>query len=125
MPALRRDNLKHLLRDLAERTGNISAYPEDGVSFHVVASILSTTDGIAKDGDRSVEVVLGTILGEDRMRPFTVGDVPASIPHDGFWNGRFFELPIFKPPAIDADGTNGISHLNLDEVLCAVIGDLL
>jgi uncharacterized protein len=42
-----------------------------------------------------------------------------------FWDARYFELPNFRPPRIRASGENGIPHLALDEVLDAVIGDLL
>lgn len=118
-------NLRHLLRALAdagtERPGGSGA----GVSHRVAASVLSTRDGTAPLGERVVEVVQGIKLGEERVRPFFVGDVPASLPPESFWADRLFELPVFRPPPIDPYGTIGIPHLNLDLVLDDVIGDLL
>lgn len=125
VPALRRDNLRHLLRAPAdagtERRGGSGA----GVSHRVAASVLSTEDGTAPLGGRVVEVVKGIKLGEERMRPFFVGDVPASLLPESFWADRLFEFPVFKPPPIDPHGVTGIPHLNLDQVLDDVIGDLL
>ena len=125
VPALRRDNLRHLLRALAdggtERPGSHGA----GVSHRVAASVLSTRDGTARSGETVVEVVHGIQLGEEKVRPFFVGDVPASLPAEGFWAERFLDIPVFKPPPIDPHGTTGIPHLNLDQVLDDVIGDLL
>jgi len=42
-----------------------------------------------------------------------------------FWSEQLFELPVFRPPALDPTGLGGIPHLNLDQVLDDVIGDLL
>ncbi len=126
VPALRREALRHLLQAVAgpglgERGGG-------GVSLHVAASILATRDDKARLGGRDVEVVLGVPLGEDRARPFFVGDVPAGWPPEGFWSGAYFELPVFRPPRIDAGGgplRAGIPHIGLDEILVALLGDLL
>jgi predicted YcjX-like family ATPase len=71
-----------------------------------------------------VEVVKGVILGENSVRSFYVGQVPSDVPPDGFWTAPFFEMPVFRPPIIDANGI-GIPHLDLDDVLDTVIGDLL
>ncbi len=122
VPAMKRDNLQHMLRAVAG-AGELEAGTR--VSYHVAASVLSTVDGVAKFQERPVEVVKGIKLGEDQVRPYFNGDVPAGLPHDGFWLDRFFELPVFKPPPIDPAGSTGIPHRNLDEVLDAVIGDLL
>ena len=123
VPALRRDNLRHLLRTLSgtgQRNGGGTR-----VSHHVAASILSTTDGVIEMQERPVEIVRGIKLGEDRVRPYFGGDVPASWPPESFWSDRFLELPVFRPPEIDPAGNTGIPHLHLDHVLDAVIGDLL
>ena len=122
VPALKRDNLKHLIRALAG-AGEIEAGTH--VSYHVAAAILSTTDGTAKIEGRPVEVVHGIKLGEDRMRPYFNGDLPTGWPPESFWSDRFFELPVFRPPEIDPAGSTGIPHRNLDQVLDTVIGDLL
>lgn len=59
------------------------------------------------------------------MRPFYIGDVPASIPPESFWSDRYIDIPVFRPPPIDPAGQTGIRHLNLDQVLDDAIGDLL
>lgn len=125
VPGMSRVNLKHLLAALTKRTGETWERNEVGVSYHVAASVLSTEDGTAVRGDRTVEVVLGRRIGEDKVHPFDVGQVPAAIPPPSFWTAPYFEMPVFRPPIIDASGAAGIPHLGLDEVLDAVIGDLL
>jgi predicted YcjX-like family ATPase len=125
VPALRRDNVLHLLRSLVDAGAGRSSVDAAGASHRVAASILSTTDGVVRTGETAMEVVHGIVLGEENVRPFFVGDVPASVPPETFWADRFLAIPVFKPPVIDPDGATGIPHLNLDLVLDDVIGDLL
>ena len=118
VPELERVNLRELLKTMAG--------PVAGASFHVAASIVSTTDGWADrpDGQRE-DVVWGRVLGEAAPRAYRVGSVPIRQPPAGFWSGRSFRLPIFTPPAIDPSGATGVPHLGLDTLLADVIGDRL
>jgi predicted YcjX-like family ATPase len=125
VPGLSRANLKNLLAALARPAAETWTKGNAGVSYHVAASVRSTEDGSAQVGDRTVEVVKGVVLGETGVRPFYVGQVPSDIPPAGFWTAPFFEMPVFRPPIIDASGLIGIPHLGVDEVLDTVIGDLL
>jgi predicted YcjX-like family ATPase len=125
VPALARDNLEHLLRAMADPAARDWQATQTQVSFHVAASILSTEDGVAKLGGQTVQVVRGTVLGEATVRPFYVGAVPSQIPPASFWSDRYFEMPVFRPPPIDPSGAHGIPHLGIDDILVAVIGDLL
>jgi predicted YcjX-like family ATPase len=123
VPALRRENLRNLLRAMAE-----SAHPvhnHQALTYHVLASVMSTTDGIVKFDGRPLEVVFGVPLGEGRSRPFYPGDVPSGRPPDSFWTERFFELPVFAPPRIDPSGTVGIPHLGIDEIMVSLLKDVL
>jgi uncharacterized protein len=123
VPAMRRDNLRNLLRALVETAKDgLGGTP---ITYHSVAAVLSTTDGTASIEGRPVEVVFGVPLGEAHARPFYPGDVPSACPRDSFWSNRYFELPVFKPPRIDPTGATGIPHLGLDEVLTAVLKDVL
>jgi uncharacterized protein len=123
VPAMRRDNLCNLLRALAETAQEkLGRIP---VSYHAAAAVLSTEDGTATIDGRAIEVVYGVPLKEKRARPFYPGDVPSARPRDSFWTNRYFELPVFKPPRIDPTGVTGIPHLGLDEVLSAVLKDVL
>jgi predicted YcjX-like family ATPase len=94
------------------------------VSYHAVASVLSTVDSTARIEGRPVEVVLGLPLGEERQKSFYPDDVPSGRPPDSFWSDRFFELPIFVPPRIDPSGAAGIPHLGIDEVMIALLRDV-
>lgn len=123
VPAIQRDYLKNLLQDVVRRT--IEHVGEKRVSYHVAASVLSTTEGIAELGGRPVDVVMGVPLGEQQPRAFYPGSVPASRPPESFWDRPYFELPVFKPPAIAADGSAGIPHIGLDQVWHALLRDVL
>lgn len=125
VPAMKRDNLVHLLRALASPAAVQDGLSAATASYRVAASVLSTRDGTGRIGDRAVEVVEGVLLGDERMRPFFVGEVPSRVPSESFWSGGLFEMPVFRPPALDPSGQGGIPHLNLDQVLDDVIGDLL
>jgi uncharacterized protein len=125
VPALRRQNLQGLLRDLVERAGRERTLGGQPVSFHTVAAVLSTRDDIGNVDGRPVEVVRGRVLGEDRDRGFFPGDVPSGWPPESFWSKPFFDLPRFKPPRIDPTGQFGIPHLGLDEVMASLLSDVL
>ena len=128
VPAMRRENLRHLLAALTEPAlvAGRAAMPRRGpVSLHVAAAVHATMDGKARLGGHDVEVVHGVPMGEDRARPFFVGDVPAGRPPESFWSGSYFEMPVFRPPRIEAAAGQGVPHIGLDDVLMAVVGDLL
>ncbi|OJY73634.1 MAG: hypothetical protein BGP12_13685 [Rhodospirillales bacterium 70-18] len=123
VPALRRENLRNLLRALAAPAAGGLAGP--AVSYHAAAAVLATRDGTARIAGRAAEVVQGVVLGEAQARAFHVGDVPSGLPPDSFWSDSYFTLPVFRPPRIVADGSHGIPHLGLDIILAELIGDRL
>jgi predicted YcjX-like family ATPase len=125
VPAMKRDNLLHLLRALVDPVA--AAQGRDGarVGYHVAASLLATEDGVERLEGRSIPVVRGIVMGETRVRPYFVGEVPAGPPPEGFWSDAFFELPTFRPPPVDASGRTGLPHLGLDVILADLIGDLV
>ena len=125
VPAMKRDNLMHRLHALARPAASKDGMAAALVSYRAVASVLSTPDGVGHIDGRTVEVVEGVLLGDTRVRPFFVGEVPSRVPPDSFWSGGLFELSVFRPPPLDAMGLGGIPHLGLDQVLDDVIGDLL
>lgn len=123
VPASGRDNLRHLLRDLVEdaRT-SMEGRP---VSFHTVASVLSTSDTTVEHEGLVKDVVRGTPIGSSVAKLFDPGTVPSGRPPDTFWNGRRFVLPVFEPRRPRDGGQEGIQHLGLDAVLDALLGDKL
>ena len=125
VPSLRRKNLENLLRDLVERAGGNRLFKGRPVSFHTVASVLSTRDGVAEIEGRKMEVVRGRLLDGSDDKNFFPGEVPSGWPPESFWSGQFFELPCFKPPRIDPTGQVGIPHLGLDDVLASLLEDIL
>jgi predicted YcjX-like family ATPase len=125
VPALKRDNLRHLLRALAGAAESRQNAAGAAVSHQVAASLRSTEDDVTVRDRRPVQVVKGVVVGEDKVRLFDVGDVPVSVPPDSFWTGGFFELPRFRPPPIDPTGRDGLPHLGIDAVLEDLLGDLL
>jgi predicted YcjX-like family ATPase len=125
VPALKRDNLRHLLRDLAGAAESQQNAAGAKVSYQVAASLRSTEDDVAMLDGRPVQVVKGCVVGEDKVRSFYVGDVPVAMPPDSFWTGGFFELPRFRPPRVDPTGRDGLPHIGLDVVLEDLLGDLL
>jgi hypothetical protein len=124
VPALRRENLRNLLRDMVSGTREpIGARP---VSFHTAAAVLATADAVVLRDGLSREVVRGTPLGGDAAKLFDPGDVPSGHPHESFWDRPHFVLPVFEPPRIQPlDGSNGVPHLGVDDVLTALLEDVL
>ena len=125
VPAMQRDNLRHILHALADPGAGRQV--EHGASVSHRSRPRSSRPATAppQSGGTVLEVVQGVRLGEDKVRSFFVGDVPAGLPPENFWSERFLNIPVFQPPPIEPNGATGIPHLNLDQVLDDVIGDLL
>jgi hypothetical protein len=123
VPAMHRENLVHLLRDLVG-DARTSMDPRR-VSFHAVASVLSTSDTSVEHGGIWRDVVRGTPVGAGEAKLFDPGDVPSARPKDGFWARRRFVLPVFEPKRPKQGGDMGIRHIGLDTVLTALLGDKL
>lgn len=125
VPELDRQALKSLLAHLARPAAGAMEAERAKVSHHVAASIRSTEDVTLQIDGRPVRAVQGVLTPGGRARPFSPGQIPAAEIPDYFWDAAYFELPDFRPPRINPRGNEGIRHLSLDEVLDAVIGDLL
>lgn len=124
VPELQRDNLRSLLRAMSQSARGHGPVNSDAVSYHVAASVLSTRDGWIDHDDRPREaVVWGRRLGDTKDRAYQTGSIPIGHPPEGFWSGRYFELPIFTPPPIDESGIFGIRQLGIDGVIAELIGD--
>ncbi|MFC7738742.1 YcjX family protein [Roseomonas sp. GCM10028921] len=123
VPTIHRQNLEGLLKDIvAPALTSIGSGP---VSYHAVASVLSTQDAVIEKDGVTHDVVRGTILGTGMARLFDPGAVPASRPPETFWNRRRFVLPVFEPPRGEAIGPTGIPSLGLDTLLVTLLGDKL
>lgn len=117
-----RDNLRLILREMVQ-----SAPARGGrQSFHAISSVRCTTDADVPAADgRMSRVVVGVPLGESRRRPFSPGTVPSGVVPDSYWNHPYLVVPQLRPPAFQPGDAHPIEHLNLDEVLVAVLGDAL
>ena len=125
VPALKRDNLRYLLRSLAGTAENQQQVAGATISYQVAAALRSTEDGSAMIEGQPLQVVKGRIIGESKVRAFHVGEVPVAMPPDDFWTEGYFEMPRFRPPFIEPGGPRGLPHLGLDVVLDDLLGDLL
>jgi predicted YcjX-like family ATPase len=125
VPAMQRDNLRNLVRAIAETARSRQSFAYRPVSYHAAASVVSTRDGTAIRAGQSVEVVVGVPVGGERDRAFHPGDVPSARPRDSFWGNGLLELPTFVPPRINSAALMGIPHLELDTILHTLIGDRL
>ncbi len=123
VPARAREALIGLLGDLV---GRDPAGPLDtATSVHAIAAMRCTEDDVATLEGRPVAAVRGVLLEDGRSAKVYPGEVPLRRPDAGFWQHAFFEMPVFQPPRLDAEGRAGIPHLNLDGLVAALIGDLL
>jgi len=123
VPAIKREALRFLLRDLVEPARE--PVGKGPVSFHAVASILSTQDATIDQNGLAHDVVRGTLLGSGTAKLFDPGTVPVACPPDSFWGKTHFRLPVFEPPRGEAIGAGGIPSLGLDALLLALLGDEL
>lgn len=121
---LQRDNLRLTLQDMV--LSGSAARARSKQSFHAVSAVRCTIDADVTDADGRVHrAVLGTPLGENNRRPFRAGNVPAGSVRDTYWANPYFVMPALRPPEFRGGGPYPIDHINLDEVLVALLGDVL
>ncbi len=123
VPGRARDALLGLLGDLVGRdpAGPLGAE----TSVHAVAAIRCTEDDVAVLEGRPVAAVRGLLLESGRSARVYPGEVPLRRPDPAFWEHAFFEMPVFQPPRLAADGGLGVPHLGMDALLARLVGDLL
>ena len=120
---INRDHLRATLRAMVLGPGEA---PPGAASFHAAAAIRCTEDGtIPREGGGQERVVFGVPLGGERQRPFRTGVLPAGPVPEAYWGGSYMSLPQFAPPILRPGAPHPIPHLQLDEVLVALLGDAL
>lgn len=120
---INRDHLRATLRAMV--LGRDEA-PREAEAFFAAAAARCTEDGAIQREDGGQErVVFGVPLGGDRQRPFRTGVLPAGPVPEAYWGGSYMSLPQFAPPAFRPGAPHPIAHLQLDEVLAALLGDVL
>ena len=118
----------------ARQRGNLSAlmrritrvpHGEATSAVFSIASVRCTEDVVETLAGRPVSAVRGRIIGEPRPARFYPGEVPDSLPDDGFWQHRFLALPEFEPMRLPEAGRGGIPQLGLDALLAFLLADFL
>ena len=118
----------------ARQRGNLSAlmrritrvpHGEATSAVFSIASVRCTEDVVETLAGRPVSAVRGRIIGEPRPARFYPGEVPDSLPDDGFWQHRFLALPEFEPMRLPEAGRGGIPELGLDALLAFLLADFL
>jgi uncharacterized protein len=122
---LQRDNLRLTLEHMV-LSGPKAAKGNTKRTFHAVSAVRCTTDADVTDPEGRVHrAVLGVPLGDTRQRPFRAGHVPAGAVRDTYWTNPYFEMPVLRPPDFRGGDAYPIDQMNLDEVLVALLGDVL
>jgi uncharacterized protein len=117
LPPMKRDHLQRLLEVSLQQTLGKNS----GVSYHTASAVSATQDVNARREGTDIEAVSGVRMEDGRTVIFDSGDIPSKEPSAQFWRNAPLIAPVFVPPR----QTLGVRHRNLDEVLVAVLGDLL
>jgi predicted YcjX-like family ATPase len=125
VPEVSRDSLSSLLADLVEAPRRRAEIAGAAVSVHTVAAIRCTQEATALHEGRASPAVRGILLENGRWATVDPGIVPARRPPESFWNAAYFQMPVFRPPGLEADGRGGVPHLGLDGLLSGLLGDAL
>ncbi|MFC7734365.1 YcjX family protein [Roseomonas sp. GCM10028921] len=125
VPEVSRDSLASLLSDLVDAPRRRAEIAGASVSVHPVAAIRCTQEATAAHEGRVAPAVRGVLLEGGRWATVDPGLVPARRPPESFWNAAYFEMPVFRPPALEAGGRAGVPHLGLDGLLSTLLGDAL
>jgi predicted YcjX-like family ATPase len=125
VPERQRDALQILLGRMAGADIDEMREARTRVKTAAIASVRCTMDDRASISGRDVAVVRGLPMGGERQIKFDPGEVPLKLPGRDFWDGSFFEMPVFQPPKLDSSGASGVPHIGLDDALHYLIGDRL
>ncbi len=114
-----RENLAALLRRIAEPAATVPA------AYLAIAAVQCTKDITWLLDGRSVSAVQGRRLGDERAVRSFPGEVPHTPPGPDFWDSGFLELPVFEPIRPPDAGRGGVPSFGLDQVLLALLDDVL
>ena len=122
---LQRDNLRRIL-DHMVTSGSKPSNNRIRRSFHAISAIRCTRDDdVVDQGGRVQRAVYGVPLASNRERPFQPGIVPPGEVPENYWKNSYFVMPQLRPPAFRGGDAHPIANLNLDELLVALLGDVL
>ncbi|BDY03965.1 YcjX family protein [Ferrimonas sp. YFM] len=113
-------NLLQLMHSLMKSSRRQPRYFGTQMETLVLSAINATRQGQMERDGRTVSVVSGTDLSGAKSVRFP-GEVPASLPGNGFWQEQGFSFQPFSPPGWD--GQDALPHMRLDYALQFLIGD--
>jgi len=129
--ATKADHVPDQAQDALRRTLEHMALPEESAprsarhGFANVASIDCTVSGDTVVDGIPERIVFGVPLGGTERRAFRLGAIPTGAVHESYWSRPYFRLPALRPPLIEAGDAAPIPQSGIDEVLAALIGDVL
>jgi len=116
------NHLVSLLNQLVYRTKQKLNYDAIDMKTLAVASVKTTQTGKSQYQGRSVPVIQGRSLDNDKTITVFPGTVPESLPDDKFWQDNDFSFISFAP-AKSVMPHECIPHLRMDQVMQFLLGD--
>jgi len=122
-----RHNMKALLQGLVDKKHDDLLTTAAPVRFHFAASNRCTEDKKKLYAGREISVLLGrhSLNEPDKNKIYYPGEVPSEWPEKWEPEEAAYRFPNFLPKSIPLRDGALFDHINLDEVLLHIFGDLL
>ncbi len=117
-------NLVSLLNKLVYQTKQTLNFDSIKMKTLALASVKATKVGKSQYQGKTIPVIQGRQLSNDKKITLFPGTVPASIPSQEYWQQQAFNYINFAP-AQSAEHNECLNHLRMDQVLQFLLGDKL
>ena len=117
-------NLVSLLNKLVFQTKQQLSFDAIKMKTIAIASVKATQVGKSQYQGRTIPVIKGRQLTNDKMITLFPGTVPASIPELDYWQKQAFNYIAFSPIS-SANKEECLPHLRMDQMLQFLLGDKL
>lgn len=94
-------------------------------SSHVFASMKCTESVKSKYQGRTLSYIRGINPETKKLQDHYPGEIPPTFPHKNRWDSEEYDYIEVLPPQKEYRDDEALEHINMDEIIDALIGDLL
>jgi len=116
------ENLVSLLNQLVFKTKKQLSFDNLTMKTLAIAGVKATSVGKTTYQGKSMPVIKGTRLSDNKLLTLFPGSVPAQIPDSDYWLQNPFKFVEFSPQ-VKTDPYQNLAHLRMDQVLQFLLGD--
>lgn len=120
-----RQNYKELLNKMVKDYKENLEFNDIKTYSSIFAAVKCTQSVKRKYQGNVLSCIRGIDSETKKMVDHYAGEIPPEFPKESEWNEEDYQYKIFLPPSKDYSENEAVEHINMDEIIDELIGDLL